>query len=181
MAQFSPAFKITMHYEGGFANNKADSGGMTYMGVARNYNPHWAGWPIIDAYIKEHGLSKIDAGLSTDVKLQELVRAFYVTNYWDVNQLGLINDQQIANVVFDTGVNMGTGRAARYLQTAAGTAIDGIIGKDTLAKINNGDAKEIYDKFQSLRKAKYDSIVDNNPTQKQFYASWMSRIKPYLT
>lgn len=180
MAQFNPAFNITMHYEGGYASNQADSGGQTYRGIARNYNKHWAGWPIIDAYIRDHGVSKIDAGLSTNVKLQELVRAFYVTNYWDVNQLSLINDQQLANVVFDTGVNMGTGRAAKYLQTAAGVAIDGIIGKGTLSAINNGDAVDIYNKFNALRKAKYDAIIDNNPSQKQFYASWMSRIKPYI-
>ncbi|MBC7912857.1 MAG: hypothetical protein H7Y07_01930, partial [Pyrinomonadaceae bacterium] len=48
MANFDLAYKITMHNEGGYANDPQDNGGETWKGVARNFCPKWAGWVIVD-------------------------------------------------------------------------------------------------------------------------------------
>src|SRR6187551_1301364 len=107
MAKFEIAEKITGRNEGGYAFNKSDHGGETYGGIARNYWPNWSGWalvdkgkqvtktvPLLNQWLKANG---IDAHLSK----------FYKQNFWDVNKLDLFNDQQLANNVYDFGVNSG--------------------------------------------------------------------------
>jgi len=50
MADFNPAFEKMLHDEGGMqlTNIPGDRGGMTYAGIARNANPQWAGWNLVD-------------------------------------------------------------------------------------------------------------------------------------
>ena len=119
MANFQTAFSITMGHEGGYANNQADAGGETYKGIARNFNPDWSGWRLIDAAKKQIGvLSNIDAVLAKNAELQADVLAIYKLDYWDVNRLDAIINQDIANRLFDIGVNSGVGTAAKTLQEA---------------------------------------------------------------
>jgi len=186
MAQFLNAFLITMQYEGGYANAKADSGGETIFGISRNNNPDWKGWALVDAYKAKNGLNGIVAAMTSDADFQKMVQKLYTVNYWNINRCGDIYDQQLANVIFDTGVNMGTGRAARFLQQAFNDfapgktiTVDGIIGDKTIAAVNQADPVSIYSNYQTLRKLKYGAIVAKNPSQHQFYSSWMSRLKPY--
>ena len=40
----------TLETEGGYVNDPSDSGGETYCGIARNSNPKWEGWKIVDAH-----------------------------------------------------------------------------------------------------------------------------------
>lgn len=185
MADFKIAYKDTMQVEGGYANNKLDTGGETYKGISRKHNPSWKGWPIIDA-IKPHTATEINRQGVSNAYLQELVKAFYLTNYWNINRLGEITDQQLANNVFDFGVNAGTKVAAKMLQKAYNIAIepkdlvvDGIIGKGSLAAINEVPSRKVYDAFNDLRKEFYDGIIARNPSQAVFRKSWYSRIKPY--
>ena len=44
MADFKVAFAKTIRFEGGYVNHKADKGGETYKGIARNFWPKWKGW-----------------------------------------------------------------------------------------------------------------------------------------
>lgn len=115
MAQFNPAFQITMGNEGGYANNPNDRGGETYKGVAKNFWPNWSGWPIVDGIIATKPPS-INQALNNNAQLQTLVLSFYKANFWDTESLDNINDQQVANQLFDTAVNMGTGIASKFLQ-----------------------------------------------------------------
>lgn len=177
MADFKIAFGLTGHNEGGYANNPADHGGETYAGIARNFWPSWSGWHVIDSYTK-FGLRNIDRILSTDQVLTNLISLFYKQNFWDVNKLDQINDQQLANNVYDFGVNSGVGKSAKTLQLACGVTVDGIIGSKTIACANSIDAKTLYDAYNAARTAFYHSLAQN-PGQLQFLKSWMSRIKPY--
>jgi len=52
MANFETALMSTLKREGGFVNDPADSGGMTYRGISRKSNKRWVGWPIIDAMLE---------------------------------------------------------------------------------------------------------------------------------
>jgi len=61
-----------MQDEGGYVLHEVpgDTGGMTYAGIARNKNPQWPGWALVDK--KEFGGS-----------LTPMVREFYRTEFWD--------------------------------------------------------------------------------------------------
>jgi len=185
MAKFEIAESITGRNEGGYANNPADSGGETYAGIARNYWPKWEGWKYLDVFKKEFVFTnkrnptakEINKAMSASSYIKEAISKFYKQNFWDVNKLDQINDQQIANTVYDFGVNSGTGRAAKYLQQALGVAQDSKIGPATLAAVNSIPPKITHNKFNSLRETFYRSIAKGN--QAEFLRSWLSRLKPY--
>ncbi len=178
MANFNTAYNLTMAAEGGYVNDPSDSGGETFKGVSRNNNPNWSGWAIIDS-IKATNPANLNAALNQNTALLANIMGFYELNYWNVNQTGSINNQQIANQVFDTAVNCGAGTAARFLQQAAAVNADGIIGPLTLAAVNNADPETLYNQFIGLRKQYYVNIINRNPSQAKFQRSWFSRLWPY--
>ena len=201
MARFEIAEKITGRNEGGYANNPADTGGETYAGIARNHWPKWDGWVYIDRLKSEY--PKYKANLNKNLtpynlakfinvnapnQLSNDVSEFYKQNFWDVNKLDLIQDQQLANTVYDFGVNSGTSRSAKFLQWAYNNlqtfnganlrlVEDGKIGSDTLKKVNSCNGKELYGCYNALRDTFYRSIAKGN--QAQFLKSWLSRLKSY--
>lgn len=189
MANFDIAEGITGRNEGGYANNPSDTGGETYAGIARNHWPKWEGWKIIDAiksklkYSNTLTASNINKEAKGHSKLHDLISQFYKQNFWDVLKLDLVNDQQLANSVYDFGVNSGTGRSAKFLQQAinnvcgVGLAVDGKIGNKTITEVNKHDAKSIYSVYNKLREEFYRSIAKGS--QSQFLKSWLSRLKPY--
>ena len=179
MANFDTAFAITMKSEGGYANNPRDTGGETYKGVSRKNHPDWKGWKIIDSVKATNPLS-LNKALSQQVELQNNIRQFYLAEFWDINQTGQINDQQLADQVFDTAVLCGTGTAAKFLQTAAGVKVDLQIGPKTIAAVNEEDPKTIYNRYIELRKGYFLNIIARRPSQKVFQASWFSRLPPYF-
>jgi lysozyme family protein len=179
MADFKIAESITGKNEGGYANNKADTGGETYAGISRNNWPKWEGWKRIDAIKNKSGgsVKVINSFAKEDECLNNLISEFYKQNFWDVLKLDLVNDQQLANSVYDFGVNSGTGRSAKFLQQSAGVKDDGVIGNITLHAVNSADRKVIYYDFNKRRETFYKSIAKGN--QAQFLKSWLSRLKPY--
>ena len=178
MADFDKALPFTLKSEGGYSNNPDDTGKMTFAGISRVNNPNWSGWATIDQYKAANDLHNIDSLLQNETLMQN-VSTYYKANYWDVNRLSDINDQQIAAACFDTGVNMGIGRAAKFLQMAANVTPDGIIGNQTIVAVNSLSPQLVSSNFNTLRKNKYLSIIAANPSQEQFKASWFSRILPY--
>src|ERR1700755_118485 len=106
MADFLPAFNITMENEGGYANNPNDSGGETWRGIARNYWPKWSGWPIVDQIVATNP-PDLNQALFADASLNTMVEEFCQQNFWDTESLSDINCQQTANQLFDIAVNMG--------------------------------------------------------------------------
>lgn len=181
MAQFDIAYKHTARNEGGYANNPADRGGETYAGISRKNWPNWKGWALIDSIKRQFGVSAatINMHAGSSQLIQSYVSEFYKTNFWYPLNLSMVNDQQLANNVYDFAVNAGTGTAAKRLQRAAGVQDDGVIGNKTILAVNQLPAKQVYDSFNTQRKAYYDNIIANNPSQAQFRKSWYSRIIPY--
>lgn len=185
MAKFEIAESITVRNEGGYANNKADTGGETYAGIARTHWPKWEGWQILDQIKTAYGRTAniINRQAAQNTTLKELISKFYKQNFWDTLKLDTITDQQLANTVYDFGVNSGTGRAAKFLQQAANDTglvnlvIDGAIGPKTIGAINALSALNVYTNYNRRREAFYKSIAKGN--QAQFLKSWLSRLKPY--
>lgn len=185
MAKFEEAEEITGRNEGGYANNPADTGGETYAGISRNNWPKWQGWVIIDQ-IKRNG-AKTDRDINKKAtsipELTNLISEFYRKNFWDTLKLSAITDQQLANNVYDFGVNSGIRRAGEFLQRAANDTgivnlvVDGVIGPKSIAAINDLNPQNIYINYNRRREAFYRKIGVG--PQAQFLKSWLSRLKPY--
>jgi lysozyme family protein len=174
MADFNQAFPITANTEGGISNNPDDTGGYTAFGISENNWPDWQGWSLI----------KANPHLTlADPTLRALVEQFYKQNFWNPLLLDQFVDQQIANAVYDFGVNAGIGRSAKFLQGSlnalgATLTVDGQIGQHTINELNAYPPDAVLTQFNNLRTSFYHTLAQK-PGQGQFLASWLSRIKPY--
>lgn len=180
MGNFNIALKITGGNEGDIANNPNDSGQFTYCGIASAYWPNWVGFPAVHKAISDNNgnIQKANLELANNPVVQQQVNEFYKQNFWDVNSLDQINDQQICNNCYDCGVNSGTGTAAKFLQRAVSVTDDGIIGSHTIAAVNGGNAQNIYENINGQRLEYYEQLAQK-PGQAQFLSSWKSRLIPY--
>lgn len=184
MANFDISFEITLGHEGGYSNDPNDRGGETYKGIARNANKDWSGWAIIDKCKSSPNFPK---SLDSDNSLQTAVKAIYKTKYWDCYKADTINNQEIANELFDTGVNQGTFVAGKYLQEALNILNrnqkdypdlkeDGIVGNATLSILNSHkNPKGILKTLNGLQFMRYFDICKKDPTQEIYFNGWLNR------
>lgn len=186
MADFNKGYEKTMAHEGGYVNDPSDSGGETYRGVSRKNFPFWEGWKDIDRLKKEVGFP---ANLLSEQQLTDKVKNFYKTNFWDKMLLDSFKSQDIAEELFDTGVNCGSVIAAKFLQRTLNIlnnqgklyndiSVDGIIGTTTLNLCNRYYYPEkIYNLLNVMQGAKYIEIAERNSTQEKFIAGWLNRVQ----
>jgi len=146
-----------LHHEGGYVNHPKDPGGETNLGVTKRVYE--------------------DFGGTKDMKdlTREDVEPIYKKNYWD----RVKGDDLPAGLdlcVFDFGVNAGTGRAAKYLQTLIGTVADGGIGPNTLKKlgefVEENGLNETIKMYQTERQKYYESLS----TFDTFGRGWTRRV-----
>lgn len=163
-----------MKHEGGYANNKADRGGETYRGIARKFWSGWVGWPLVDEAKKQPGFPK---SLDNNALLQAHVKAFYRHVFWPQYLLDMA-DQDLANWLFDKGVNMGLPQAVKLLQRAAGVIDDGQYGPKTAAVVATSLSRDPDGLLEACRvqaRAFYIALAERNPSQKQFLKGWLAR------
>lgn len=191
MAEFKLAHALTKVNEGGFSNNPNDRGGMTLNGIARKIFPLWKGWRTLDGIIQRVGLNPkaIDREVAKSPNLLADIEAFYKLNFWDVNNLSYIKSQDIANELFDTGVNMGTVTAAKMLQEAVNLcnknqlsypdiSVDGKIFAvgQTINTVNIAHPVAVLNTINMLQGERYLNIMRNNKSQETFWGGWLKRV-----
>jgi len=159
MANFETALTKTLIHEGGYNVTSGDVGGETNFGISKR------SYPNVD--IK--GLTKETAG------------ELYKRDFWDVLNCDQINDDLLADKVFDLAVNMGVGTGARLLQEAVCSmgltiAVDGKVGPATIRTINLLSGVSLLAVLRGLAEARYRKIVANNPSQSKFLKGWLLRL-----
>lgn len=162
MADFLPAFEAMIRREGGYKLHTVehDTGGMTYAGIARNKNPQWSGWIIID----QGGTPQAD-----------LVRGFYRSNFWNPLRLDEVTDQRVASSLFDFAVNAGSGTASKLAQIVVGTTPDGRVGPKSLEALNASNPELFLAHFTLAKIARYRDIVRRDRNQQKFLLGWLNR------
>ena len=168
----------TLETEGYYVNDPKDSGGETYCGIARNSNPNWQGWKIVDKYKPLKWNQKIQ-----DSELERLVIEIYDTKYYQPIKADRIDSDMIRTHLYDMGVNAGTGAAVKLLQKAINKvygvtiAVDGAIGNITLTYTNNkAKLNELVNEFINQRKKYYRNLVTVKPSNKKFLQGWLNRV-----
>lgn len=172
MADFAAAFALTMKAEGGYVNDPQDPGGETYKGIARKMNSKWDGWVVIDMMKKE---KNFPANLGSNAQLQEKIKAFYGANYWDKIRGDEIQNQHIAESIFDFAVNAGPIASAKLAQITVNAEPDGVIGPKTIEKINADDPRAFLAIFALNKIARYVSICDKRQESRKFFFGWVKR------
>jgi len=162
MAQFEPAFSKMMNNEGGYklTNIANDRGGMTYAGISRRAWPNWPGWVSVDAG---------QTPLTSDV------RTFYKLNFWDKVQGDFIDNDKIAESIFNFGVNTGTRIAVKLAQIVVGVEPDGDVGPKTLDELNKIPDAMFIPAYTLAKIARYRDIVKRDRSQIKFLMGWINR------
>lgn len=150
--------------EGGYVNDRSDSGGETNFGitvaVARAFGYHGPmdGMPRSVAY------------------------RVYSAKYWDSVRANRMPKSVTAEVV-DTGVNMGTSRAGKFLQRSlnvltpgSALVVDGIIGSGTILRLNEylevRDEAVLVKMLNCLQGAFYVELAERREKDERFIYGW---------
>ena len=172
MAEFSKALQLVLLHEGGYVNDPDDPGGETYKGIARKMNSKWEGWIQIDINKKQAGFP---ANMENDSILQGKIKDFYHINYWDKILGDQINDQEVATSIFDFAVNAGISTSATLAQMVLEVTADGVIGNETINKLNQFDPEHFLASFTVAKIARYMSIIKKRPSSQKYLYGWVKR------
>ena len=147
--------------EGGYSNIPGDRGGPTKYGITL----------ATLALYRGHACAAADvAALAIDE-----ARLIYEEMFIRRPGLDKINDLGLRALVFDWGVNSGTGTAIRALQRAVGAAADGALGSRTAAAVNAGSPAVVKATVLAARIVFYHELVAKDPTQAKFLQGWLNR------
>lgn len=170
MADFTIAVNKVLKNEGGYVNDKSDSGGATNYGIslsfAKGVYPNWTEEDI--------------KNLTTESAIQ-----IYKREFWNKGRYGEISNQRVANYVFDCAVNHGIPQANKFLQRAVmavdtnhlSVEDDGVIGNITLSRVNSAeiDNLALWCCMKAIRADFFRRIVDRKPSQSRFLIGWLRR------
>src|SRR5438270_3085076 len=161
MADFKTAFLLTLQHEDSTRSGKVtvDAGGRTRFGIAEKFHPDLP---------EEFFTGPAEDALVQAEKIEE-------REYWEALRLAEVENQSVANKIFDMGVNMGVRQAAVYAQRAVNSQLqkfqvqqlteDGNIGPKTLAAMNAMDTQTFYGLLCQFSASHYRHIATNNPAQ----------------
>lgn len=172
MAEFTTAFQLVIAHEGGYGNDPDDPGGETYKGVARKIHSKWDGWTKVDMLKLQSGFP---GNLDKDEELQQDILNFYQVNFWDKINGDQITDQEVANSIFDFGVNAGVSTSTSLAQMVIGATVDGVIGPQSIAGINSFNTEHFLAAFTVAKIARYINIVKKRPTSRKYFYGWICR------
>ena len=167
MANFKEAFDLMIVHEGGYVNDPLDSGGETNLGITDKLDG------------KADGLIDIDNNGTGDVAVSKLsiedAAIIYRTKFWNPIKGDLINNQKVANSIFDFAVNAGVRTSVKLAQRVVGVNDDGIIGVDSIEAINSFDAELFIPLFTIAKVKRYIEICKKKETNKKFFFGWIDR------
>ncbi|MFE3431197.1 glycoside hydrolase family 108 protein [Streptomyces sp. NPDC059171] len=176
MSVFDDAFESTVKLEGAYSNHDGARGGATAYGIT-------------EAVARKEGYT----GAMSELPL-ETAKAIYRDRYWKPLRLEAVAEvsQPIALKLFDTGVNMGIGTAAGFLQRTLNAlnrlgsdypdiSVDGVIGPKTVTALVSFINKRkpqgetvMLKAISSLQGARYIEIAESREQNEAFVFDWLA-------
>jgi lysozyme family protein len=187
MADFKPAFAFVLQHEDPTRSGKVtvDAGGRTRFGIAEKFHPG-----LTEEFFSGPG----EDALGEAERIEE-------RDYWEPMRLAEVENQNVANKLFDMAVNMGVRQASIYAQRAANVLLghvqaagtqapdvsqrqpvvlarleeDGEVGEKTLAAIHRFEPRDYHQLLCELSEAHYRHIAAINPAQAVNLHGWLKR------
>lgn len=164
-ADFNTAQNFVKINEGGYQDIDTDPGNWTggKVGVGSLIGTNYGiSAPTLKAWLgREPSVSDMQ-NLTYDTALQ-----IYKKNYWDALNLDNINNQDIANVLYDGSVNEGVGGIKKIAADSLGTSYS------PTAVNQYPDQQALFNAIKSGRAAFYDKMGGS------FLNSWLNRLKNF--
>jgi len=162
MNNYKEAIELVLKHEGGYSKDVVDRGGETFKGISRRFFPKWKGWEIVEV---DH----------FDSRLDDLVVDFYKTYFWDSLVLSDVEDDFVASMLLNIGVNQGKRSVAKKIQRILGVTVDGVIGPITIGKLNEAHRDAFVYQFIIETIELYTHIINKDRGQKKFITGWLNR------
>jgi lysozyme family protein len=153
---FRDCLELVLKYEGGVSNHSKDPGGFTNLGVTKKVWEDWVGHEVDEKAMR--------------ALTPAIVAPMYEMKYWRTSYCEKL-PRGLDLLVFSMAVNAGAGRSVKLLQDAIGVVADGVIGPNTMAKINEANVETLIDKFSEARTAFYKGLK----TFPVFGRGWLAR------
>ena len=192
------ALTFTMNAEGSYSYREADTGGMTYKGIARQFNSKWSGWNIVDKALEKYpelknpyvgkppaSINKLNFELNVNEELEFLIYDFYYENYYKKVGADRIGGK-LAVVLFDISVLQGLRRAGKSLQKClnihfkTNLVVDAVIGSGTIKVLNDViQDKGLEAVLNRLIYEMKDNLVEASKINENivFLDGWMYRVE----
>ena len=149
-AIFDKSLDFVLEVEGGYVNDQYDPGGETKFGISQKAYPH------------------------LDIKniTLEDAKAIYYRDYW-LNSGAQVADisPELAFILFDAAVNMGTGTSVRLLQRALRVREDGVIGPNTRKALETANLDDTLEWTVVNRLLRYSELE----TWPRYRRGWLKR------
>ena len=184
MADIKKAMSILAYVEHNNDNlqvlhkNKGELG-LTFWGIYQSAHPTLSIWNTINKTLKiEPNIKNAGLLLMKDNELLNQVNAFYKREFWDRMKLDEVHSQHIANEIFIFGANVHWKVAAKETQKLiglTGDAVDGFIGKNTLAILNKFNENKFDREFDEVEMRYYEKIALNKPHLAVNLKGWFNR------
>ena len=152
---YQTCLDLVLKSEGGWVNNPSDPGGETNLGVTKRVWEEYVGHPV-------ESLKKLT---------KEEVAPLYEQKYWRPCY-GEVLPRGLDLLSFSMGVNAGTGRSVKLLQSSLGCVPDGVIGPKTRELISASNSATLIAKFSETRREYYRSLK----TFPIFGKGWLNRV-----
>jgi lysozyme family protein len=173
---FNKAFEEVIGIEGGYSDDKNDSGGETNFGITKK---------VAEA----NGYT----GSMKDIPMEK-VKEIYYKGYWLPNKLDQIDDLELTMEIFEQSVNMGNKRPAVWLQENLNAlndtgkkwndiTEDGNIGSGTITAINSclsstNGKKRLMKLMNICQGIFYRDLVRKREKDERFLGGWLdNRVK----
>lgn len=181
MSDYNIAFNHTQKYEGGYQASATDPGNYnafnelvgTNHGITPNvYQPYLYFVP------DEQAMRDMTKEQAYNIALIE---------FWNKYNLGSIQCQDMANNLFDVIFHFSNYTEGFLIQqsmydigqTLPGYGMDGIIGSETITKLQEicslNKSNEFIEALKNRRIQFYDDVVRNKPEMQEYYNGWINR------
>lgn len=153
--------------EGGYVDHPQDRGGPTKYGITqKTLSAFWG-----------------SQASAEDVEqiTQRLARMIYDLMFWKQPGFDKLDcDENLAELLFDTGVNHGTVMAVTLVQRVVGVNDDGILGPITRRAVNTYGFRKLFIDLLATRIEFYGRIVQGDSSQAVFITGWLRRMNHFL-
>lgn len=184
-SDFNQAITLVLKHEGKLSSDVTDVGGITNYGISLRY-------------IRQLIRTRPDLMSELDVNHDKIINGYdiahiskaevykiYKLQWWDPLGFAKIENQAIANKIFDMAINMGRKEAIELYQEAYnglwGTyhlKVSGILDFETIACTNDLDAvgaREVLKAYKRHLEKHYRYLATRHPAYKKFLRGWVKR------